>query len=59
LDHVKDPFVELNLPLTLLFAAYRPIAWLRVQRGWISFMPELRLVDLLKALKKKKLAPRA
>ena len=59
LDHVKDPFVELNLPLTVLFAVYRPIAWLRVQRGWITFMPELWFVDFLKNLKKKKLTPKA
>ncbi len=41
LDHIKDPFVHLPWIAEVVFALYRPIAWLRMERGWLNFMPEI------------------
>jgi len=41
LDTIKDPFVDLPWVAKALFFLYRPIAWLRIERGWLRFMPEI------------------
>ena len=54
LDRIKDPFVQLDWIPTIIFFLYRPIAWARIDNGWLRFMPEFWVGDkMMKRAKKR------